>query len=67
MIADCEIESPWAFQSAIHTIINQQLAQAANRYNFGLRRRRALVITETELKLMAAAAKMGLSSRPKKG
>jgi len=32
-----------------------------------LRRRRALVITETELKLMAAAAKIGLSSRPKNG
>jgi hypothetical protein len=36
-------------------------------YNFALRRRRALVITETELKLMAAAAKMGLSRSPKNG
>jgi hypothetical protein len=32
-----------------------------------LRRRRALVITETLLKLMAAAAKMGLRSHPKTG
>lgn len=31
------------------------------------RRRRALLITETELKLMAAPAMMGLSSRPKNG
>jgi hypothetical protein len=31
------------------------------------RRRRALVITLTELKLMAAAAKIGLSRMPKKG
>jgi hypothetical protein len=31
------------------------------------RRRRALVITDTELKLMAAAAKMGLSRSPKNG
>jgi hypothetical protein len=35
--------------------------------SFRFRRRRALVITDTELKLMAAAAKMGLSSRPMKG
>jgi hypothetical protein len=28
---------------------------------------RALVITETELRLMATPASMGLSSRPKKG
>jgi hypothetical protein len=36
-------------------------------YSFTLRRRRALAITETELKLMAAAAKMGLSRIPKNG
>jgi hypothetical protein len=35
--------------------------------SFRFRRRRALVITDTELKLMAAAAKMGLSSQPKMG
>jgi hypothetical protein len=34
---------------------------------FTLRKRRALVITETELKLIAAAAIMGLSSSPKNG
>ena len=32
-----------------------------------LRRRRALAITETELKLIAALASMGLSSQPRKG
>ena len=36
-------------------------------YSLALRKRSALVITETELKLMAAAAKMGLSSIPKNG
>ncbi|SPF41416.1 conserved hypothetical protein [Candidatus Sulfotelmatobacter kueseliae] len=38
-----------------------------NYYSFTLRNRSALVITETELKLMAAAAKMGLKSNPKNG
>jgi hypothetical protein len=32
-------------------------------YNFAPRRRKALVMTETELKLMAALASMGLSSQ----
>ena len=36
-------------------------------YRRAWRRRRALVITETELKLMAAAAIIGLSSSPKTG
>jgi hypothetical protein len=37
-------------------------------YSRGTRRsRKALVITETELKLMAAAASMGLSRTPEKG
>ena len=35
--------------------------------SFELRSRSAFVITETELKLMAAAARMGLSSTPKNG
>ncbi len=45
----------------------QECPSHTSGYSFAWRRRRALVITETELKLMAAAAKMGLSSRPKKG
>ena len=40
---------------------------APRRYSFTFLRRSALVITETELKLMAAPAIMGLSSRPKNG
>ena len=36
-------------------------------YNFTRRNRNALVITETELKLIAAAAIIGLKSRPKAG
>ncbi len=36
-------------------------------YNFSLLSRRALLTTDTELKLMAAAAIIGLSNRPKAG
>jgi hypothetical protein len=36
-------------------------------YKCILRSRSALLITETELKVIAALAKMGLSSRPKNG
>lgn len=36
-------------------------------HSFTLRNRRALLITETELRLIAAPAMMGLSSNPKKG
>lgn len=36
-------------------------------YTFALRRRSALPITETELKLIAAAAMIGLSNRPVNG
>src|ERR1022692_1687492 len=36
-------------------------------HNFTFLSRRALVITDTELKLIAAAAKIGLSSKPKNG
>ena len=36
-------------------------------YSFTFRKRSEFVITETELKLMAAAARIGLSNRPKKG
>ena len=36
-------------------------------YSLSFLRRSELVITETELKLMAAAARIGLNSKPKKG
>ena len=36
-------------------------------HSFTLLKRSALVMTDTELKLIAAPASMGLSSRPKKG
>jgi hypothetical protein len=39
----------------------------ASRYNFTSRSRKALPTTDTELKLIAAAAIMGLSSTPKNG
>ena len=35
--------------------------------SFALRSRKAFVITETELKLIAAAARIGLSNTPKNG
>jgi hypothetical protein len=38
-----------------------------NPHNLMCRNRRAFVITETELKVMAALAKIGLSNMPKKG
>ena len=44
--------------------VSNILGQISNRV---WRRRSALVITKTELKLMAAAAMTGLSSRPKNG
>jgi hypothetical protein len=44
-----------------------QLSKGLRRYSANLRSRSALVITVTELKVMAAAATMGLSSRPKSG
>jgi hypothetical protein len=40
---------------------------AISSYSFTRRRRSAFVMTETELKLMAAPAKMGLSRTPKSG
>ena len=40
---------------------------SAGDYSATLRSRSALLMTETELKVMAALAKMGLSSRPKTG
>ena len=43
------------------------LWKECRRYSFTFRRSSALVITETELKLMAAAAKIGLSRIPKNG
>jgi len=50
--------------------IKEQQAErhlALNAHSFALRRRSELPITETELKLMAAAAIMGLKSSPKNG
>ncbi len=41
--------------------------QQAPIYNFTRRNRSALLITETELKLIAAPAIIGLSSTPKNG
>ncbi len=45
----------------------RSLAIARPVYSFTLRRRKALLMTETELRLIAAPAMIGLSSRPKKG
>ena len=41
--------------------------QNFSRYNARLRNRKEFVITDTELKLIATAARIGLSSSPKKG
>jgi hypothetical protein len=36
-------------------------------YNFTVRNRKALLMTETELRLIAAPAMIGLSSKPQNG
>ena len=41
--------------------------KSAPAQSFSRRSRRALVMTETELRLIAAPATIGLSSKPKKG
>ncbi len=52
------------FVPAYHSTENTKPSQAEG---LSRRRRSAFVITDTELKLIAAAAIMGLSSRPKNG
>ena len=47
--------------------IREQARSYKGLYNFIRFRRRAFVITDTELKLMAAAAIIGLSRMPKNG
>lgn len=46
---------------------NHALSPTAQRYSEARRNRSALPITETELKLIAAAAIIGLSNSPKNG
>jgi hypothetical protein len=61
---------PLRFAPVGMTELLRELAGSRTRaaiYSSRLRKRSALVITETELKLIAAAAKIGLSSRPKNG
>jgi hypothetical protein len=45
----------------------RSFVEGSKDYSRAVRRRRALVITETELKLMAAAAIMGFRSNPNRG
>ena len=59
-----------AHEQTIGASRNRFMAQRAMPqapYNGNRRKRRALEITETELKVMAALAIRGLSSRPKNG
>ena len=58
----CVAQSPATLNRAQQTNADPPFA-----HSFARRRRRALPITETELRLMAAAAKMGGNSRPKAG
>ncbi len=50
---------------AFHEVVTQELPLGA--YSEMLRRRRALAMTETELKVMAALAIIGLSNKPANG
>ena len=52
---------------AFDCIFRVDSATLALSYSSALRKRSELVITETELKLMAAAARIGLRSNPKNG
>jgi hypothetical protein len=47
--------------------LGQPLTRVMSSYNFAWRNRSEFVITDTELKLMAAAARIGLSKIPKNG
>jgi len=58
---------PVAPNKITFTVPRSFLNLAAKNYKFAFRKRRALAITETELRLIAALASMGLSSQPKKG
>ena len=57
----------WVRLGKPREIQNRLLAPIARNYRTTLRRRSALPTTDTELKLMAALATMGFSSRPKAG
>jgi len=63
LIIPLENEAFWAER----VLFGNSASPPPGRYSFTFLRRSALVITETELKLMAAAAKMGLSRIPKNG
>jgi len=54
------------YQRGSLEIAVQTLLRAAS-YNLTFRKRSAFVITDTELKLIAAAARIGLSSSPNTG
>ena len=55
------------FRSKVDGCLLCLIAMHPYRYSFTFRKRKAFVTTETELKLMAAAAIIGLNSRPKRG
>lgn len=54
-------------ESSIRSSVVATLQKIPSFYNFTERRRRALAMTETELRLMAAPAMIGLRRRPKNG
>ena len=47
--------------------VQDSLLRLRRSYSFTFRKRSEFVITETELRLIAAAARIGLSNRPKNG
>ena len=58
---------PAAWEAEVAGLSKDPLVDCVRSYSFTFRRRSEFVITETELKLMAAAARIGLSNRPKNG
>ena len=59
--------NPFSFRAALSMESALRDGCFLHAQSLTFRRRSALVITETELKVMAAAAIMGLSSRPNTG
>jgi hypothetical protein len=55
------VPNTWVLRS------QKPLSQDDKAYSWSLRKRSEFVMTDTELKLIAAAARIGLSSNPKKG
>lgn len=67
VLESIETKKPSFWDSAMAKVPSQPSKTKRRDYNRSFRRRRAFPITETELKVIAAAAMIGESKRPKNG